>query len=111
MTHSMVVLTIIDCVFTGASSGSVTTQYFGEQFDTDMVETGPLSYDVYVYPQSSVRNNTNVTLHLDVEKVSLEDLSSGKDGLSVPGTRVREAFIKKTILLLTFINKDFPPPP
>ena len=67
---------------TAASSGSVTTQYFGEEFDADKVEPH-LIYIVQVFPLSSVRNNPNVTLHLDVEKVSLEDLSSGYDGFSV----------------------------
>ena len=73
---------------TGASSGSVTTQYFGEKFDADKVET-KLFYDVNVYgPASySIRNNPNVTLHIDIEKVSLEDLLSGFDRLySVTGT-------------------------
>ena len=69
-------------VTTAASSGSVTTQYFGEQFDADKVETGPLYYRVNIYPPPSVRNNPNVTQHLDVEKVSLTDLSSGRDILS-----------------------------
>ena len=63
-------------VYTAASSGSISTQFFGEQFDADKVET-LLLYNVYVYPPASVRKNTNVMLHLDVEKVSLEDLSSG----------------------------------
>ena len=76
-------------VYTAASSGSISTQYFGEEFDADKVETG-LYYSVSVYPPASVRNNTNVTLHLDIEKVSLEDLSSGQDRLRVDGTTIME---------------------
>ena len=69
-------------VYTAASSGSVTTQYFGEEFDAEKVETD-INYYVYVYPPASVWNNTNVTLHLDIEKVTLQDLSSGGDTLYV----------------------------
>ena len=76
-------------LYTAASSGSVTTQYFGEQFDANKVETD-LRYTVRVYTPASVRNNPNVTLHLDVEKVSLEDLSSGQDTLEVPVTKMME---------------------
>ena len=75
---------------TGASSGSLTTQYFGEKFDAAKVET----YFVYtfnIFPPSSVRNNTNATLHLEVEKVSMEALSSGRDVLIVAETKVERS--------------------
>ena len=78
-------------VSTYTSSGSISTQYFGEQFDADKVETGLLTYSVWVYPLASVRNIPNVTLHIDVEKVSLEDLSSGADTVSVLSTIMMEA--------------------
>ena len=74
-------------VFTAASSGSISTKYFGEEFDADKVETD-LYYMVNIYPPASVRNNPNVTLHLDVEKVSMKDLSIGRDTLHVAGTKV-----------------------
>ena len=74
-------------VFTAASSGSISTKYFGEEFDADKVETD-LYYIVNIYPPASVRNNPNVTLHLDVEKVFMKDLSSGRDTLYVGGTQV-----------------------
>ena len=69
-------------VSTATISGSVTTHHFGDRFDAAKVDTR-LRYEVNVYPPASVRNNTNVTLHLDVEKVSLQDLSSGQDTLKV----------------------------
>ena len=74
-------------VYTTATSGTVSTQYFGEEFDADKVETGPLSYRVNVNTPASVRNNPNVTLHLNIERVSLKDLSSGHDTLYLLGTR------------------------
>ena len=70
-------------VNTAATIGTISTQYYGEKFYADKVDTGPLMYTVRVYPPDSVKNNKNVTLHFDVKKVSLKDLSSGQDRLSV----------------------------
>ena len=77
-------------VYTSASSGSVFTQHFGEQFDADKVERKIIN-EVKISPPKSVRNNPNVTLHLDVEIVSLRDLSEGRDKLSVTGTDIQTA--------------------
>ena len=69
-------------VYTSATSGSIFTQYFGEEFDADKVETGPLTYYLSVYPPASAKkNNPNVTLHFEFEMVSMKDLSSGYDTL------------------------------
>ena len=72
-------------VHTAASSGTISTQHLGEEFDADKVETS-LVYSVYVYPPDSVRNknNTNVTLHFNIKKLSLKDLS-GEERLLVTG--------------------------
>ena len=56
-------------VFTSATSGVVTTRYFGEQFQPSLVDRKLVFY-VYVYPPESVRNNSDVTLHLNLEKIS-----------------------------------------
>ena len=48
-----------------------------------------LYYTVNIYPPASVKKDPNVTLHLDVEKVSMEDLSSGEDKLSVDSSIVK----------------------
>ena len=64
---------------TTAISGSIFTRYFGDKFDADKVETGPLKFNVYIYPPASVRNNRNVTVHFDIEKLSLKDLTGGTD--------------------------------
>ena len=74
-------------VNTAASSGTIATKHFGDKFDADKVET-KLWYRVHVFPPDSVRNNTNVTLHLDIEKVSLKDLTNGHDTLNVEYTTV-----------------------
>ena len=70
-------------VNTGATIGTISTQHFGDKFDAAKVER-KLFYGVMVYPPPNVRNNPNVTLHFDVEKMSLRDLS-GYDGIFVEG--------------------------
>ena len=46
-----------------------------------------VDYQVLVYPPESVRNNSDVTLHLNLEKVSMTDLSNGWDKTKVfPGS-------------------------
>ena len=80
------------CVYyyvdTAAISGSISTPNFGDEFDAEKVEQ--LFYcKVSVYPPASVIYNSNVTLHIDVEKVSLNDLSKGGDRLGVDGTTVK----------------------
>ena len=79
-------------VATATSSGSVSTQQFGKEFDAAKVEAHS-SYIVDISPPDSARNNPNVTLHLDIEKVSLTDLSSGEDTLILAymGTTVEKS--------------------
>ena len=57
-------------IMTSATSGVVTTQYFGEQYQPGLVER-KVWYVIFVDPPESVRNNTNVTLHFNLEKVSI----------------------------------------
>ena len=68
-------------VRTSANSDSISTQHFGDGFDVAKVDSGRLGYALYVYSPERVRNHTDVTLHLDVEKVSLKDLSTGGEEL------------------------------
>ena len=63
-------------VSTTATSGTISTQYFGKQFDAYEVETH-IKYRVYIYPQEIVKDNENVTLHLQIQKISLINLASG----------------------------------
>ena len=68
-------------VYTSTTSGSITTQHFGDKFDADKVDTSILYY-VKVNPPESVKNNPDVTLYFDIEKSTMKDLSSGYDDLS-----------------------------
>ena len=61
---------------TSALSGVVTTQYYGQKFQPDLVEKG-INYKVFVHP-TRIDKNKNVTLHFKLEKVSITELSNGR---------------------------------
>ena len=67
-------------MFTSAKSGNVSIRFFGDEFDAENVEL--FSYYAFqIYPPESARYNPNVTLHFKIEKISMKDLSTGKDEL------------------------------
>ena len=70
-------------IYTSSTSGVITTQYYGEKFQPHLVERKKLLYGIFVYPPMSLRNNTNVTLHFKLEKVSLTGISSGVEEISI----------------------------
>ena len=73
---------VVYIVSTTATFGSISTQYNHEKFDAEKVETS-FAYLVHVYPPARVINNTNITLHFDVGKILLKDLTQGMDRLNV----------------------------
>ena len=52
------VLLLMYNVYTATSSGTISTQHFGEEFNDNKVGTGPLDYSVYVNPPDSVWSET-----------------------------------------------------
>ena len=64
-------------VTTYATSGTISSQHFGDKFAADKVETS-IGYKISVKPPFSVEDNDNATLHFDLEKLSLNDLTNGK---------------------------------
>ena len=66
---------------TYAKSGTIMTENFGKQFEIDDVETD-LWFNVLIFPGYWAEANVNLTLHLEIEKMSLIDLSTdSKDRL------------------------------
>ena len=65
-------------VNTYATSGNITTQYFGDKFDVMKVERDISCYFSINSPKN-IRDNSNVTLHFEIDKISMRDLSKGKD--------------------------------
>ena len=88
-------------IFTSATSGVVTTQYFGEQYQPSLMEKKVL-FAVLVYPPKSVNNYTNVTLHFNLEKVSTTGLSKDLDITYVYDSSLEEG--------LKSVSVDFIPP-
>ena len=65
-------------ISTTAAYGSITTQYYGKQFDANKIDKSfKLSIDVNIPP--SAQSNPNITLIFEVQKISLKDLSKGKE--------------------------------
>ena len=88
-------------IYTTSTSGVVTTQYYGEQFNQDLVER-KLYYVFRVYPHKSLINE-NVTLHFNLEKMSMKELGSGSmDQVKMAGEKIDD--------YQTFVYRNFTPP-
>ena len=74
-------------IYTSATSGSVTTQYFGEEYQLGLVEKN-VYFQVFVYPPEKDRNTNNVTLHFNLEKLSMTGLSNGYDSTGIDGGNI-----------------------
>ena len=68
-------------IYSSATSGVITSQYFGEDFQADLVEK-QTDYWISVNPPTSCIYNENVTLHFKTEKVSM---SSEHDYVNIDG--------------------------
>ena len=66
MASNMIVYT----VNTSSISGVIETPYFGEKFKLEHIDVH-VKFSIFVYPPESVRNNTNVTLNIKLEKVAI----------------------------------------
>ena len=118
-------------VYTSATSGHISTQHFGEKFDTHKVARN-IAYKINIKPPPGARNSvtdqqnfftfenldedatcndnneeSNFTLHIEIEKISMKDLS-GKDILVVgdnyPAPEVMNTFCNITELGDTFVS-------
>ena len=88
-------------VNTAATSGTISTKYFGDKFDADKVETN-LHVNIRFDLPYSVKNNQSVTLHFDIEKSLMKDLSSGDDYLEIQMNDINMDFKN--------ISKSYTPP-
>ena len=73
---------------TSATSGVVTTQYYTDPFQPDLVDR-KLYYEVKVYPPENDLVNENLTLHFQAEKVSMKTFARGsnsRDGFFMENT-------------------------
>ena len=65
---------------TSAISGHISSQHFGKKFNAKDVERNN-NFRINVYPPNSLKNDTNVTLHFEIEKVSMKNLGYGYDNV------------------------------
>ena len=86
-------------VNTSDTSGSISTQYFGNKFNGQSVER-EANFAVYIRPSKKMIDNNTFTLHIELEKVSMNDLIDGYDMIQM---------IYETIMLKNYSNIiDFP---
>ena len=62
-------------IMTAAASGEITSQYFGAEFKPELVERN-VYYSVVFYPPESAKNNSNVSLHWNLEKIQMTEFSN-----------------------------------
>ena len=62
------------------TSGIISTKYFGNKFNGLNVER-KANFEVYIYPSKEIKYNSTVTLHMELKKVSMNNLidSDGSD--------------------------------
>ena len=71
-------------VYTNAPSGSIITQYFGEQFSSQNVES-EIECRINLDAPRNYIDNENITFHIVVKKNTMKDLSSGFDKFRFDG--------------------------
>ena len=65
-------------ITTFAKSGMVFTNFFGEPLNASKVIANLRSL-VYVHVPEEIRHNKNITLHFEMEKVSMKDIQVGSE--------------------------------
>ena len=60
---------------TKATSGSISTKYFGKQFDKNLIER-ELSYKINIISPEDIQDIENFTLHVDIEYNMLKDFDN-----------------------------------
>ena len=59
---------------TCSSSGSISSQHFGKEFDAANVKVvSYIQYIIIIFPPEYVRENYDVTLHVQIDKASIEE--------------------------------------
>ena len=69
---------------TSSPSGEISTQYYGDKFEANRVQTD-FNYKIDVIPPNKVKNNKNATLHFNIEKILMKDLTTGVNRFQLSG--------------------------
>ena len=91
-------------ISTSATSGLITTQYFGENYNPSWVDD-KIYYRIEVFLPQSIWDNKNVTLHFKIENLNLDGIGDST-GFGY-GTGLSAQPIDKDV---DFFEKSFTPP-
>ena len=93
---------LIQQLSTKATSGTISMQYFGDEFDVNKIETN-LFYTIQIHPPVKQSHNESITLHLEIEKNMLE----GFDILSRGWITVASAVLRiaETVVGICLVDK------
>ena len=72
---------------TSATTGVISTQYFGQNFDANKVERF-LKYDATIFSPGKYSQNTNITLYIQVEKNIKQELDHLWSNKETKGVKV-----------------------
>ena len=87
---------------TSAANGTFSTKYFGEAFDKNKVEKAIRCYFTF---HPSVMQNSTAKLNIDIEKLTMDDLSAGFDQLKPYKSLTRKTFSLNS----NHVNKNVTP--
>ena len=79
-------------VYTSATSGNISTQYFGEKFDIDKIEDNIL-INIEVHVPESVKDEGNSTLMFHLNKITMKERSEN-DQMSMDDTFIESNLTK-----------------
>ena len=88
-------------IVTSAPSGVITSKHFGENFHPNLIEKS-IQYWIKLHPARSVFSNENVTLHIEIEKVTSKNLETRFDAFWFDDTNLKRD--------VTFFQESFTPP-
>ena len=75
---------LMHSIYTSATSGSVTTQFFGQKYDPQKVET-QFDYKVWIFVPPEAVKNPNYTLTLEIQKISMRVSGDSLDKIFIYG--------------------------
>ena len=81
-------------VRTSATSGNITTQYFGDEFDIDKLQSN-YEIEVYIYVPEKAQNDKNTTFMLKIEQESMEEKDELRFGTGFGGEKIDSKVFSK----------------
>ena len=74
-------------IYTSAPSGNISTQYFGDEFDADKLQSN-YEIEVYIYVPENAQNNKNVTFMLKIDQEFMDNKDELRFGTGFGGEKI-----------------------